>query len=264
MDDQTDRLLVEIGALRQRVAALERANTELEERIQFAVMLAHEFRSPLHVIMSWLGVLRETRDEGLRERAIETIERSTRVQARFIDDFVDVMGLTSKKLHLELRSVDLASVIEAAITDLGPAAEAKGIRLESSLQVSGRMVVGDPDRLKQVVGNLLSNSIKFTPRGGRIEARLEGADPHIRIRVSDTGRGIPPDFLPHVFEPFRRAKSPTMESGLGLGLTLVRQVVELHGGTVEAESTGEGRGSTFTVTLRRVADPGPPRDSSEG
>jgi len=184
-------------------------------------------------------------------RALESIERNARAQGRLIDDILDVSRIITGKLRLDVRPVDLASVIEGAVESVRPAAEAKGIRLQRVLDTGPQVVSGDPERLQQVVWNLLSNAVKFTPKGGRVQIRLERIDSHVEIVVSDTGRGINADVLPHVFERFLQADSSTTRehSGLGLGLAIVRHLAELHGGSVRAESAGEGQGATFTVDL---------------
>lgn len=196
---------------------------------------------------------------------METIERNARHQAQLIDDLLDVSRIITGKLRLEPRGVDLTAVIAAAVESVRPAAEAREIRLESTLDRTAAEISGDPNRLQQVLWNLLSNAIKFTPRGGRVAVRLERVDGAAQVTVTDSGRGIAPEFLPHVFERFKQADSTTTREfgGLGLGLAIVRHVTELHGGTVRADSEGEGRGATFTVTLpvpaaRRDGDD-PPR-----
>jgi CheY-like chemotaxis protein/two-component sensor histidine kinase len=184
-------------------------------------------------------------------RAFETIERNARAQSQLIDDLLDVSRAITGKLRIDVRPVDPNSFIEAAVEAVRPAAEAKGVRLQKVLDTGVVSVSGDPVRLQQVVWNLLSNAIKFTPRGGRVQVRLERVNSHVEIAVADTGSGIAPDFLPHVFDRFRQAdqKTTRRHGGLGLGLAIVRHLVELHGGSVRAESEGEGHGSTFKVLL---------------
>ncbi|HEX8336195.1 MAG TPA: hybrid sensor histidine kinase/response regulator, partial [Pyrinomonadaceae bacterium] len=181
----------------------------------------------------------------------ETVERNARAQAQLIDDLLDVSRIVTGKLRIDVRPVDPNSFIEAAVEAVRPAAEAKGVRLQKVLDTGDVTVSGDPVRLQQVVWNLLSNAIKFTPRGGRVQVRLERVNSHVEVAVSDTGGGIPPEFLPHVFDRFRQAdqKTTRQHGGMGLGLAIVRHLVELHGGTVKAESGGEGHGATFTVLL---------------
>ena len=193
------------------------------------------------------------------KHAADVIERSGKAQAQLIDDLLDTARIISGKLRLDVGPVDLVSVIEEAVQTIRPAADAKGISLQTDLPPEIGQITGDPARLQQVVWNLLSNAVKFTPQGGRVEVRLERVDPHICITVSDTGKGISPDFLPYVFDRFRQADASSARryGGLGLGLALVKYLVELHGGTIEAASAGEGQGATFKVTLpvRAVATP---------
>jgi hypothetical protein len=230
-------------------ATAEQANRLKEE---FLATLSHELRTPLTAILGWSRMLIATQlDAENTARALESIERNARAQGRLIDDILDVSRIITGKLHLDVRPVDLAPVIEEAVQSVRPAAEAKGIRLQRVLDTGAQVVSGDPERLQQVVWNLLSNAVKFTPKGGRVQVRLERVNSHVEIVVSDTGRGISADVLPYVFERFRQADSSTTRehSGLGLGLAIVRHLVELHGGTVRAESAGEGQGATFTVDL---------------
>ena len=240
------RLFGEAQAARQ---SAEQANRTKDE---FLATLSHELRTPLTSILGWARMLTTTQlDSENTARALESIERNARAQGRLIDDILDVSRIITGKLRLDVRPVDLASVIEGAVESVRPAAEAKRIRLQRVLDTGPQVVSGDPERLQQVVWNLLSNAIKFTPKGGRVQVRLERINSHVEIVVSDTGRGISPDVLPHVFERFLQADSSTTRehSGLGLGLAIVRHLAELHGGTVRAESAGEGQGATFTVDL---------------
>ncbi|MBI3951308.1 MAG: response regulator, partial [Acidobacteria bacterium] len=190
-------------------------------------------------------------DEATSARALETIERNAEAQAQIIEDLLDVSRIITGRLRLETRELDLTAVIEAAIDTIRPAAEAKAIHIETILDLAAGPVMGDPDRLQQVVWNLVSNAVKFTPKGGQVQVYLERVDSQAQIRVSDTGVGISPEFLPYVFDRFRQADSTSTRthSGLGLGLAIVRHLVELHGGTVKAESRGERQGATFTVNL---------------
>jgi PAS domain S-box-containing protein len=223
---------------------------------EFLATLSHELRTPLHAMLGWTGMLRRgTMDVAERNRAIEVIERNTRLQAQMIEDLLDVSRIVTGKLRLDVRPVELPPVIEAALDAVRVAAAAKAIRIEIALDPDLGPVSGDPDRLQQVVWNLLSNAIKFTPREGRVSVRLDAVAGHARIRVSDTGAGISPAFLPHLFERFRQADSTATRThtGLGIGLALVRHLVELHGGRVRAESEGEGHGATFTVELPLLA-----------
>jgi CheY-like chemotaxis protein/two-component sensor histidine kinase len=203
-------------------------------------------------MLGWLHLLREGRLTPEQEkRALETVERSARAQHKLIEDLLDLSRVITGKLRLEVREVALAPVVEAAVESARPAAEARGVALLLDLDPQVGRVLGDPDRLQQIVWNLVSNAVKFTPEGGRVEVRLARAGGHAEIAVSDTGEGIAPDFLPHVFERFRQQDSSTTRrhGGLGLGLAIVRHLVELHGGRVRAESAGPGQGATFTVRL---------------
>jgi PAS domain S-box-containing protein len=219
---------------------------------EFLATVSHELRTPLTAILGWAHMLRTGQVNGdSAARAFETIERNARAQSQLIEDLLDVSRIITGKLRIDVRVVDPNSFIEAAVEAVRPAAEAKGVRLQKVMDTGVVSVSGDPVRLQQVVWNLLSNAIKFTPRGGRVQVRLERVNSHVEVSVSDTGAGIPADFLPHVFDRFRQADQKTTRhhGGLGLGLAIVRHLVELHGGTVKAESEGEGRGATFTVLL---------------
>ena len=219
---------------------------------EFLATLSHELRTPLTAILGWAHLMRGGQLDGASAaRALETIERNARAQAQLIDDLLDVSRIVTGKLHLDIAPVDPHSFIDPAVEAVRPAAEAKGVRLLKLIDTGAGVVMGDAARLQQVVWNLLSNAVKFTPRGGRVQARLERVNSQIEIAVADTGAGIAPEFLPHVFERFRQADQRTtrQHGGLGLGLAIVRHLVELHGGTVRAESEGEGAGATFTVSL---------------
>jgi PAS domain S-box-containing protein len=261
--DITERKQAE--AEREELLAREQLAREEAEKLarakdEFLALVSHELRSPLNAILANAALLRHCGSDVQQIRkATEVIERSGKAQAQLIDDLLDTARIISGKLRLEIGPVDLISVIEQAVQTIRPAADAKGISLQTYLPYEIGQITGDPSRLQQVAWNLLSNAVKFTQQGGRVEARLERADPYIRIIVSDTGKGISPDFLPYVFERFRQAdaSSAKRHGGLGLGLALVKYLVELHGGTVEAASAGEGQGATFKVTLpvRAVATP---------
>jgi PAS domain S-box-containing protein len=227
----------------------ERANRSKDE---FIAMVSHELRSPLNAILGWTTALRRARhEEELHDRGLEVIERSARMQSQLIDDLMDTARAISGKLRLEVRPMDLAEVIEKAVEVVRPAAEAKGVSLDTRLDRNVGQITGDPDRLQQVFWNLLSNAVKFTNEGGRVGVRLERVDPYVQTTVSDTGRGIKPEFLPYVFDRYQQAGTwgGRRAGGLGLGLSLTRQLVEMHGGSVAAESEGEGKGATFTVKL---------------
>ncbi len=256
----------------ERTAALQRerqARRDAEEasraKDEFLAVISHELRTPLTPILTWSRLLRTGKlDPGATERALAAVERAARSQARLIEDLLDVSRVTSGKLRLDVRQIELSPVVEAAVESVRPAADAKGIRFALVLDRNAGMVSGDAERLQQVVWNLVSNAIKFTPRGGRVQVRLQAVNSHVELAVSDTGQGIPADFLPHVFERFRQADSSSTRAhgGLGLGLAIVRHLVELHGGRVHAESAGEGKGSTFIVELPLAImhrQPGPDR-----
>ncbi|HEY9902454.1 MAG TPA: PAS domain S-box protein [Candidatus Sericytochromatia bacterium] len=253
--DVTDRKQAE--AERDRLLKLEQAARSAAEsanrlKDEFLAVLSHELRSPLNPILGWVKLLRSRKmDESTQTRALETIERNATLQARLIEDLLDVSRIMRGKTSLNISSVNLASTIEAAIDTVRLSAQAKSIELQSRIDPMVGLISGDPNRLQQVIWNLLSNAIKFTPSGGRVTIRLERKGTQAQIQVSDTGKGINADFLPHVFEYFRQADSSTTrtQGGLGLGLAIVRHLVELHGGTVTASSPGMEQGSTFTVTL---------------
>jgi PAS domain S-box-containing protein len=246
--DLTERKKIE-ALLRQQAEELSRANRLKDE---FLATVSHELRTPLNAMLGWATMLRSKQlDTATMNRALETIERNARAQNQLINDLLDVSRIITGKLRLNVRPVMLVTVIEAAIDSIRPAIDAKDIRLQSILDPAAGPVSGDPDRLQQVFWNLLSNAVKFTPKGGRIQLRLERVNSHVEITVSDTGQGISPEFLPYVFDRLQQADSTTTRaySGLGLGLAIVRHLVELHGGIVYAMSAGEGKGSTFMVHL---------------
>jgi PAS domain S-box-containing protein len=227
----------------------ERANRLKDE---FLATVSHELRTPLTAIIGWSAILRSNKlDARASADALETIERNAKAQSQLIEDLMDVSRIITGKLRLDVQTVNLASVVESAIASLKPAAEARSIRLQPVLDPRAGPVSGDPTRLQQVAWNLLSNAIKFTPKGGRVEVRLERIDSHVELTVSDTGIGIKPEFLPFVFDRFRQADGTTTRAygGLGLGLAIVRHLVELHGGTARVDSRGEGQGTTFSLML---------------
>jgi signal transduction histidine kinase/ActR/RegA family two-component response regulator len=245
--------------VRERLEAERRALLEAEEanrtKDEFLATLSHELRTPLTAILGWARMLSGGQlDEASVARALATIERNAQAQAQLIEDILDVSRVITGKLRLEVQPVNLAAVIESAINAVLPAADAKGIRLQRVLDTGASMVSGDPARLQQIIWNLLSNAIKFTPKGGRVQVKLERVNSHVEINVTDDGQGISPDILPYIFERFRQADSSTTRAhgGLGLGLSIVRHLVEMHGGTVRAESRGEGQGATFTIKLPLV------------
>lgn len=240
----------------QLLAREQTAHDQAEElnrfKDEFLATLSHELLSPLNAILGWLPVLRAGRLNAEESaRALETIEKSARTQNQLINDLLDVAGIVTGKHRLEIHRVELGRIIKTAIESLSPAAKAKEIQIEKALDSAEVFVAGDANRLQQIAWNLLSNAIKFTPAGGHMRVQLECAQAQVELTVSDTGAGINPKFLPHLFERFRQSDSSTTRKygGLGLGLSLVRHLVELHGGTVQAESAGEGRGATFVVRL---------------
>jgi len=252
---EIDGILVHAVEVTEQVLARQRVEEANRIKDEFLATLSHELRTPLTSILGWARMLSAGQlDQPNTARALETIERNAKAQQQLIEDILDVSRVITGKLRLEVRPIDLAAVIEAAVDGVLPAADAKGIRLQRVLDSGTSMVSGDPNRLQQIVWNLLSNAIKFTPKSGRVQIRLERVNSHVEIIVTDTGQGISPDVLPYIFERFRQADSTTtrQHSGLGLGLAIVRHLVEMHGGTVEAESGGEGQGATFTVKLPLV------------
>jgi PAS domain S-box-containing protein len=247
-EDERSKLLASERAARERAEAASRAKDE------FVAMVSHEVRAPLNSILGWAQVLRSGNlDEAARANAVETIERNARNQARLIDDLLDISRVITGKLNLNVRPVEMSAIIDAGVDSIRPAAEAKGINLKLNIdpEAKGRLVSGDTNRLQQIVWNLLSNAVKFTPKQGLIEIGLSQIDSHLELRVRDTGAGISPEFLPYVFDRFSQANSTSERKygGLGLGLSIVRHLVEMHGGVVQADSPGEGGGSTFTVRL---------------
>jgi PAS domain S-box-containing protein len=219
---------------------------------EFLATLSHELRTPLNAIVGWTKLLQGGQlDEPTRARAVDTIDRNARAQTQLIEDILDVSRIVAGKLNLDVRAVDLPALVEGALDSVRHAADAKGVRLVAEIDRGVGPFEGDPGRLQQVAWNLLSNAIKFTPRGGQVVARLRPAGDHVELVVQDDGMGIKPEFLPHVFERFRQADSSSTRphGGLGLGLAIVRHLVELHGGSVGVTSEGEGKGATFTVRL---------------
>ena len=232
------------------------ARTEAERTNQmkdeFLATLSHELRTPLSAILGWAQVLRRgTRDQADLHRGLQSIERNARAQAQLIEDLLDMSRITSGKVLLEMQSIMPASFIDAAIEALRPAADAKNIRLDTDIDPAAGAIAGDPSRLQQVIWNLLSNALKFTPKDGAVRIAVRASGDHVDITLSDSGIGIKPEFLAHVFERFRQADASTTRKhgGLGLGLAIVKHLVEQHGGTVRAASAGEGLGASFTVQL---------------
>jgi signal transduction histidine kinase/ActR/RegA family two-component response regulator len=236
-----------------------RADAEAANRIkdEFLATLSHELRTPLTSLLGWSSVLREAkRDEKVLAQGLDAIDRNARVQAQLIDDLLDVSRIVSGKLNLDVRPLDITSVARAAINVVQPAADAKAITLDYYAEPGLGAISADSARVHQIIWNLLSNAVKFTPQGGKISLRVEQTGSDARVTVKDTGQGIDPEFLPRVFDRFRQADSSTTRSfgGLGLGLAIVRHLVELHGGTVSAQSDGVGKGATFTATFPLLAD----------
>lgn len=243
---ERERLLV---AERTARAEAERANRLKDD---FVAMVSHELRTPLNAILGWTDMmLRKQNDQATVARGLDIVARNTRLQTQLISDLLDVSRIVSGKLRLDMQSVHLASVIDAAVEIVQHTADQKGVEIERQLDTSIGPVAGDPARLQQVVWNLLSNALKFTPNGGRVRIVLRRAGSQAEIIVEDNGAGIPPDFLPYVFDRFQQADASRTRrfGGLGLGLSIVRSLVEFHGGTVQAASGGEGKGSTFTIGL---------------
>jgi len=250
--DELKKLLVSEQLARAEAVTANRMKDE------FLATVSHELRTPLNAIIGWTHILGRGRlDQNSTRRAIETIERNARAQAQLVEDILDVSRVITGKLQLNIGRVDVAAIINTAIDSVQPAAKSKEIEIEVTLDPSIRHIGADANRLQQVVWNLLSNAIKFTPSGGRVNVCLRRKDQFIQIFVSDNGKGIGPAFLPFIFDRFRQEDASTTRSfgGLGLGLSIVRHLVELHGGTVTAHSTGEGKGATFTISLPNTPAP---------
>ena len=244
------------GSARREVESRERglrAEAEAANRSkdEFLATLSHELRGPLNAILTWAHLLRSGKlDEATAARALDTIERSAKEQACLIKDLLEVSRIIAGKVRLDMRIVDLATLIEDAVDAVRPDAAEKGVCLQTRLAPAAGITTGDPNRIHQMMENLLSNALKFTPEGGRVEVRLSYVGSQASITVADSGRGIPAELLPHVFDRFRQGDDPgATPGGLGLGLAIVRHLVDLHQGTVCAESDGENRGAHFTVTL---------------
>jgi PAS domain S-box-containing protein len=246
-ESQRDDLLQAERAAR---TAAERASLLKDE---FLATLSHELRTPLNGILGWSQIMQnKSADAEIIAQGLEVIERNARAQAEIIEDLLDMSRIISGKVRLNVQRVDLSTVVQRAVETARPTAEAKGIRLQTVIDPLNNVVVsGDGNRLQQVLWNLLSNAVKFTPKGGRVQVLLERINSHLEISVIDTGEGIKPEFLPYVFDRFRQADASTSRrhGGLGLGLSIVRQLVELHGGSVGVKSDGTGLGSTFIVSL---------------
>jgi PAS domain S-box-containing protein len=231
------------------LAAAQAANRMKDE---FLATLSHELRTPLNAIVGWAQILRSGKvDAEDLEEGLAAIERNARAQSQLVEDLLDISRINAGNLRLDVQRLKIADVIEATLAAIMPAANAKGIRIQKVLDSVAGPITGDFARLQQVIWNLLSNAVKFTPKGGQVQVLLERVNSHVEISVIDTGRGIRPEFLPHVFDRFRQADASTTRqySGLGLGLAIAKQLVEMHGGSIRAKSPGEGQGATFTVTL---------------
>jgi len=244
------RIQRELAKLNDELQRANRMNSE------FLAVMSHELRTPLNAIAGWVQILR---DNGVKpeqvQQGLEIIEKNTWAQVELINDLLDMSRIVTGKLKLDLRRVDLPAIVSAVIEGHRPAADAKSVRISSALSSVNGSVMGDEARLQQIIGNLLSNAIKFTSSGDRIHVALERVNSHVEISVEDTGKGIQPDFLPYVFDRFRQEDSGTTrrQGGMGLGLSIVKQLTEMHGGTVRAKSRGEGQGATFTVELPVLA-----------
>jgi PAS domain S-box-containing protein len=253
--DITDRKKAELRlqeALQTAETARKQAERASRLKDEFLATVSHELRTPLTSMLGWVRMLRQGRlSETAARNALEVIDRNARSQAQLIEDLLDISRIVSGKMHFEIRPLELSPVVNAAVESLRPAADAKNISLRLIVDPSAGMVAGDYERLQQVVWNLLSNAVKFTPRGGHIEIQLLRDESSVQIIVTDNGKGIKPEFLPHAFDRFTQADSSTtrMFGGLGMGLAIVKSIIEMHGGTVEAFSKGEGTGATFKVSL---------------
>lgn len=253
--DESDNIIRWFGT-NTDIEDMRRMRLQAEEsnklKDEFLATLSHELRTPLNAIIGWSQMIR-TKNLGATEmqNALAIIDRNARSQNQLIDDILDVSRIITGKFRLDVQAIDLVSVIKSAVETARPAAEAKNIRLQTLLDPQATNISGDPDRLQQVVWNLLSNAVKFTPKNGRVQVRLERINSHIEITVSDTGKGIEAEFLPYVFDRFRQSDGSMTrrQGGLGLGLSIVRQIVELHGGAVFVNSAGENQGATFSVHL---------------
>ena len=251
------------SALARAERGQHKARTSLSEveaasqlKDEFLATVSHELRNPLAPILTWTQLLRSgTLDPERSQRALEVIERNVMSQVQLIDELVDVSRVVSGKFRLEVRPLELAPVVKIAADAQGPATQAKRIQMQLRLEEHAGRISGDPERLQQVMWNLISNAIKFTPEGGSVQVVLERVESHVEVRVSDDGSGIEPEFLPHIFEPFRQGTGGSMRrhAGLGLGLSIARHIVELHGGEIHATSAGAGRGAQFIVCFPLLA-----------
>jgi len=259
IEDVTERVVSE-RELRNQIATSERARGVAEEasklKDEFLATLSHEIRTPLNAVLGWTRILRTQPNIKSRDHALEVIERNAASQLRLVEDLLDMARVISGKLRLDLSTTEIDTIIQAAIDVVAPAAAAKNITIAINFDARRPVVNADPDRLQQAIWNLMSNAVKFTDPGGRVDVRVSVVASTVELMVRDTGQGVSRDFLPYLFDRFRQADSSASRrhSGLGLGLALVRQIVELHGGSVSAESAGPGRGSTFFLRIPLAAD----------
>jgi signal transduction histidine kinase len=255
IDDVTERIAREeqlVRLLNREQAARKEAVMANRAKDEFLATVSHELRTPLNAISGWIDIIRKKDVEPeLLAHGMEVVERNVRMQTKIVEDILDVSRIITGKLSLSILPVDLAPIVAAALDAVRPAADAKEIQLRCAVDSNTVLVSGDPNRLQQIVWNLVSNAIKFTPKRGEVDVQLARVGSQAEIKVSDNGKGISAEFLPYVFERFRQADSTSarQHSGLGLGLAIVRHLVEMHGGTVQAESKGEGQGATFIVRL---------------
>jgi signal transduction histidine kinase len=233
-----------------RDAEVESLRAQLQRQDEFLAVVAHELRAPLGAILGWAHMLRRHAVQEDMKKGLDVIEQSVHVQAKLIDDLLMMSRMASDKIQLDLQAVNLAELVDASVESVRPAAQDKGVRLHRQQDPQPLAVRGDPARLQQVLGNLLTNAIKFTPGGGDVQVSVKPSRGWAVIAVTDNGAGIAPELLPHVFDRFRQDPSAArLHGSLGLGLAISRRLVELHGGEIDAQSAGEGRGSTFTVRL---------------
>ncbi|GAA6621291.1 ATP-binding protein [Scytonema sp. NUACC26] len=248
--DLLKQLATQVGIAIHQATLLERAEAANRAKDEFVAMVTHDLRTPLNAILGWTQLLRKLKlDEAGTDRGLESIEQSAKFQEKLLEDLQDITRIIQGQLKLQVSEVNLVDVIQVALETAYPLIYDKNLCLESRLDTSIEAISGDSKRLQQVLGNLLSNAIKFTPKGGRIEVRLERVARSAQIKVSDTGCGISADFLPYVFERYQQAKGDRQRDGLGLGLAIARHLVELHNGTIEVTSPGVGQGATFTIKL---------------
>jgi len=245
----------ELAAARKALRECEAARADAQRtsalKDEFLAVVSHELRSPLGAILGWAHMLRRRGSEEEFTRGLDVIEQSVQLQAKLIEDLLDMSRMTSGQIRLDMESVEPRGFIDAAVEIVRPDAEEKRIRIDKVLDLSAGPLTGDASRLQQVMVNLLGNAVKFTPAEGHIRIALQRVDHWAEIRVADTGIGIAPEFLPYVFDRFRQADTPAARGhgGLGLGLAIARHLVELHGGEIRAESAGEGQGATFVLRL---------------